>query len=342
MKALLLKERGKFVYTDLPTPEPKEGEVQIRIKAVAICGSDVHGYDGGSGRREPELIIGHEASGVISALGPGVTGLRAGDRVVFNSVRYCRECWYCTHGLENMCSNGCCYGIKTGTQHLDGAMAEYLCVPAYLCYPIPEGVSFESAALIEPLAIAVHAVNGVSIKLNDTAAVFGAGVMGLMMLKVLKATGCGRVISVEVDPFKKEMARKNGADAVIDGREDVPAQIRALTGGLGADFAIETASLKATILNAFRSVKKTGTVIQVGNIAPEVEAPLQLLVNNEIHWIGRYGTFDEYEAALALLGSGKVSVEDCLSAAAPLQEGQVWFDRLRAAKEPLLKVVLLP
>lgn len=342
MKALLLKERGKFVYTDLPTPEPREGEVQIRIKAVAICGSDVHGYDGGSGRREPELIIGHEASGVISALGPGVTGLREGDRVVFNSVRYCGTCWYCTHGLENMCSNGCCYGIRTDAQHLDGAMAEYLCVPARLCYPIPEGVSFESAALIEPLAIAVHAVNGAPIRINGTAAVFGAGVMGLMMLKVLKASGCGRVISVEVDPFKKEMARKNGADAVIDGREDVPAQIRALTGGLGADFAIETASLKATIQNAFRSVKKTGTVIQVGNIAPEVEAPLQLLVNNEIHWIGRYGTFDEYEAALALLASGKVGVEDCLSAAAPLQEGQLWFDRLRAAREPLLKVVLLP
>lgn len=342
MKALLLKERGKFVYTDVPTPEPGEGEVQIRIRAVSICGSDVHGYDGASGRREPELIIGHEAAGVISKLGPGVTEFREGEAVVFNSVRYCRNCWYCAHGLENLCDDGCCYGIRTERQRLDGAMAEFLCVPAYLCYRIPEGVPFESAALIEPLSIAVHVINGVQIKLNDTAAVFGAGVMGLMMLKVLKATGCGRVLSVEVDPFKKEMAGKNGADVVIDGREDVPSRVRELTGGLGADFAVETASLRATIHNAFRSVKKGGTIIQVGNVSPTVEAPLQLLVNNEIRWIGRYGTFDEYESALALLGSGRVGVDDCISAAVPLREGQEWFDRLRAAEPGLLKVVLLP
>ncbi len=341
MKALLLTERSKFAYTDVPTPEPGEGEIQIRIKAVSICGSDVHGYDGTSGRREPELIIGHEAAGVIAKLGPGVTGFREGEPVVFNSVRYCRDCWYCGHGLENLCDNGCCYGIRTESQRLDGAMAEYLCVPAYLCYHIPEDVPFESAALIEPLAIAVHVVNGVQIKLNDTAVVFGAGVMGLMMLKVLKATGCGKVLSVEVDPFKKEMARKNGADAIIDGREDVSAQIRELTGGLGAEFAIETASLKATIHNAFHSVRKGGTVIQVGNISPTVEVPLQLLVNNEIHWIGRYGTYDEYESALALLSSGRVSVNDCISAAVPLQDGQVWFDRLHAAEPGLLKIVLL-
>lgn len=342
MKALLLTEVGKFEYTDVPTPEPKAGEVLINIKACAICNSDVHGYDGTSGRRKPGLIIGHEASGVIAKVGEGVKKFKVGDAVVFNSVKYCGECWYCRHGLENLCDNGCCFGIKTDTQHLDGAMAEYLAVPEYLCYKIPENISFETAALIEPLAIMVHAVSGADIKINDTVVMFGSGVMGLMGIKALKATGAGKVIVVEVDEFKKEMARKNGADYVIDGREDVPARIKELTDGLGADYAFDTAGVKATIANGFRCLKKNGTLIQVGNISPTVDAPLQTLVNSQIHWVGRYGTFTEYEGALGLLASGKVNVDDCLSVVAPLKDGQEWFDRLHALEPGLLKVVLVP
>jgi len=342
MKALLLTDVGKFEYTDVPTPEPKDGEVLVNIKACSICNSDVHGYDGTSGRRQPGLIIGHEASGVIAKVGEGVTKFKVGDAVVFNSVKYCGECWYCRHGLENLCDNGCCYGIKTDTQHLDGAMAEYLAVPEYLCYKMPENISFETAALIEPLAIMVHAVGGADIKINDTVVMFGSGVMGLMGIKALKATGAGKVIVVEVDEFKKEMARKNGADYVIDGREDVPARIKELTDGLGADYAFDTAGVKATIANGFHCLKKNGTLIQVGNISPTVEAPLQTLVNSQIHWIGRYGTFTEYEGALGLLASGKVSVDDCLSKVAPLKDGQEWFDRLHALEPGLLKVVLVP
>lgn len=342
MKALLLTDVSKFEYTDVPTPEPKAGEVLVNIKACAICNSDVHGYDGTSGRRQPGLIIGHEASGVIAKVGEGVSRFKVGDAVVFNSVKYCGECWYCRHGLENLCDNGCCYGIKTDTQHLDGAMAEYLAVPEYLCYKMPDNISFETAALIEPLAIMVHAVGGADIKINDTVVMFGSGVMGLMGIKALKATGAGKVIVVEVDEFKKEMARKNGADYVIDGREDVPARIKELTDGLGADYAFDTAGVKATIANGFHCLKKNGTLIQVGNISPTVESPLQTLVNSQIHWIGRYGTFTEYEGALGLLASGKVSVDDCLSKVAPLKDGQEWFDRLHALEPGLLKVVLVP
>ena len=342
MKALLLTDVGKFEYTDVPTPEPKKGEVLINIKACSICNSDVHGYDGTSGRRKPGLIIGHEASGVIAKVGEGVSKFKVGDAVVFNSVKYCGECWYCRHGLENMCENGCCFGIKTATQHLDGAMAEYLCVPEYICYKMPEGLSFERAAMLEPLAIMVHAIGGVDIKINDTVVMFGSGVMGLMGIKALKNTGVGKIIVVEMDEYKKEMARKNGVDYIVDGREDVPARIKELTGGLGADFAIDTAGVKATIANAMNSLKKGGTLVQVGNISPTVEAPLQTLVNNEIKWIGRYGTFDEFEAAMALLGSGKVDVDDCLSKAVPLKDGQEWFDRLHAVEPGLLKVVLVP
>jgi threonine dehydrogenase-like Zn-dependent dehydrogenase len=207
---------------------------------------------------------------------------------------------------------------------------------------MPEGLSFERAAMLEPLAIMVHAIGGVDIKINDTVVMFGSGVMGLMGIKALKATGAGKVIVVEVDEFKKEMARKNGADYIIDGREDVPARIKELTDGLGADYAFDTAGVKATISNAFHCLKKNGTLVQVGNISPTVESPLQTLVNSQIHWIGRYGTFTEYEGAMHLIASGKVNVDDCLSKVAPLKDGQEWFERLHAMEPGLLKVVLVP
>ncbi len=342
MKALVLEEVGKFVYKDVETPKPGPGEILLKVKACGICGSDVHGYDGSSGRRVPPIIIGHEASGVAAELGEGVTKFKVGDPLVFNSVWYCRDCDECHQGTSNRCDNGCCYGVNTGTVKREGAMCEYVVVPEYICYPIPEGIDFTTAALIEPLAIAVHGVGGVRIGINDTAVVFGAGIIGLMILKVLKTSSCGKVFVVELDEFKKELARKNGADEVIDGREDVPARVRELTGGKGADFGMEAIGISVTVNNALNSLKKGGTLVQVGNVSKEVSIPLQSVVSNELRIQGRYGTVTEYATALELVKSGAVDVSDCISAAVPLKDGQEWFDRLHAAEPGLTKVVLIP
>lgn len=342
MKALVLEEVSKFVYKDVETPLPGPGEIQMNVKACAICGSDVHGYDGSSGRRIPPMIMGHEASGVVSAVGEGVTKYKVGDRIVFNSGWYCRDCDSCKTGHQNVCDNGCCYGVQTEEYGRPGALCEYIIVPEYIVYPMPDSVSFNEGALIEPLAIACHAVNGADIKVNDTAVVFGAGVIGLMILKVLKTTGCGKVYVVELDEAKKEIARQNGADLVIDGREDVPAKIKELTKGRGADYAFEAIGISKTINNALLSLRKNGTLIQVGNVTKDVTVPLQAIVMNELKITGRYATSTEYEQAIALVESGKVSVTDCLSKAAPLQDGQEWFDRLHAAEPGLVKVVLNP
>lgn len=346
MKALVLEDIGKFAMKEVPAPQPTAGEVQINIKAVSICGSDVHGYDGTSGRRKPPVVIGHEASGIVTKVGSDVTKFKPGDSVVFNSVKYCRDCYYCKRGMLNVCDNGSCYGVHTDTVHLDGAMCEYLCVPDYIVYKMPDGISFETAALIEPLSIACHAVGALNIGLNDTGIVFGAGIIGLMMLKVLKTTGCRKVIMVDLDQNKLQLAENNGADYIIDGREDVPAKIKEITDGLGADFALEAVGVSATITNALNSLKKGGTLVQVGNVSQKVELPLQTIVSNEIKIQGRYGTATEYEIGLELVSSGKVSLDDCLSVVAPLEEGQKWFDKLHnpkvVAEEGLIKVVLKP
>lgn len=342
MKALVLTDVSKFTYMDVDTPMPGYGEVQINIKACGICGSDVHGYDGSSGRRVPPLIIGHEASGIISAVGDGVKNYKVGDRVVFNSVWYCRDCYECKHGTSNRCDNGCCYGVNTGEVKREGAMCEYLVCPEYMLYPIPEGIDFNTAALVEPLAIACHAVAGAQFNINDTAVVFGAGIIGLMMLKVLKTTSCGKVYISEIDEVKKELAAKNGADEVIDGKLDVPARVKELTDGRGADYCFEAIGINSTVNNALKSLKKGGTLIQVGNVSKEVSIPLQTVVTSELTIKGRYGTVTDYETALDLLKSGAVDVSDCISKCVPLQDGQEWFDRLHAAEPGLVKVVLNP
>lgn len=342
MKALVLTEVGKFTYKDVPEPTPQRGEVKLRIKAVAICGSDVHGYDGFSGRRIPPVIIGHEASGEVVSVGEGVTDFKAGDGVVFNSLRYCGTCWYCQRGLQELCENGCCYGIHTKERHLDGAMCDYLCVPAYLCYHIPEGVSYESAALIEPLSIAVHAVGGVEIHTGDTAVIFGAGVIGLMLLKVLRTTGCGKLIVVELDEAKRAMAKANGADVVLDGKGDVAAQIHEVTCGRGADLAFEAVGIPITMKNAVNSLRPAGILVQVGNVAQSVDLPLQTIVMKELQIRGRCYTSVEYETSLRMVESGKISLEDCISVVAPLTDGQEWFDRLHAQEPGLVRVVLKP
>ena len=301
MKALVLTEVGKFTYKDVPEPTPQRGEVKLRIKAVAICGSDVHGYDGFSGRRIPPVIIGHEASGEVVSVGEGVT-----------------------------------------ERHLDGAMCDYLCVPAYLCYHIPEGVSYESAALIEPLSIAVHAVGGVEIHTGDTAVIFGAGVIGLMLLKVLRTTGCGKLIVVELDEAKRAMAKANGADVVLDGKGDVAAQIHEVTCGRGADLAFEAVGIPITMKNAVNSLRPAGILVQVGNVAQSVDLPLQTIVMKELQIRGRCYTSVEYETSLRMVESGKISLEDCISVVAPLTDGQEWFDRLHAQEPGLVRVVLKP
>ncbi len=342
MKALVLEEYGRFAYRDVPDPVCGEGDAVIDVRAVSICGSDVHGYEGSSGRRQPPLIIGHEASGVISAVGGKVEKFSVGDRVAFNSAVYCRDCWYCRRGMYNLCAEGKVYGVACKDYRLEGAMCEKIAVPEYTLYRVPDSIDFVSAALVEPLSIALHAIDGAVLSVNDTVAVFGAGTIGLMLLKALKNSSAGRVISVDLDPDKMELARRNSADLVVDGREDVPAIIREYTGGLGADLAFEAVGVPATINNALSSLRKGGTLIQLGNVTPSVEFPLQKIVIGELKILGRYATSVEYAKAIDMMATGRISVEDCISKVAPLKDGQVWFDKLHAMEKGLVKVVLVP
>ena len=342
MKALLLSEYRRLEIADLPTPAAGAGEVLIRVGACGICGSDVHGYDGSSGRRIPPIVMGHEAAGRIAAVGTGVTGLAEGDRVTFDSTIYCGACGYCRRGEVNLCDNRQVLGVSCGDYSRAGAFAEFVAVPARVVYKLPESISFAEAAMLEAVAVAIHGVSLAKVSAETTALVVGAGTIGVLTLQALRAAGCKQVFVSDVDATRLKMAKELGAADVLLADKDVTGQILQRTGGIGVDVAIEAVGRNETVNAAIASVRKGGTVVLVGNISPEVTLPLQKVVTRQIRLQGSCASAGEYPEAIKLMASGAIRVKPLITAIAPLAEGPQWFERLYAREPNLLKVVLTP
>ena len=343
MKALVLVESKQFAYKEMPPPEIGEEEVLIAVKACGICGSDVHGMDGRSGRRIPPLIMGHEASGVIEEVGDKVTGWEIGDRVTFDSTISCGSCHFCRRGKINLCDNRQVLGVSCEDYRRHGAFAEYVAVPQHILYRLPETITFDQAAMVEPLSVAVHAVARTSISSHDTAVVVGAGMIGLLVVQALRAAGCGQIIAVDIDSQRLELAGKLGADIGINCEtEDVVAEVLQRTSDRGADIAFEVVGKSATVGTGITSLRKGGSLILVGNITPEVTLPLQAVVTRELTLNGSCASQGEYPACLELMARGEVNVDALMSATARLADGAEWFKRLYDNQEGLMKVILHP
>jgi L-iditol 2-dehydrogenase len=342
MKALLLSKYKQLELADVPQPSPSSGEVLIRVAACGICGSDVHGYDGSSGRRIPPIIMGHEAAGRIAALGEGVKGFAEGDRVTFDSTIYCGSCGPCLRDEVNLCDNRQVMGVSCGDYRRSGAFAEFIAVPARIVYHLPAALDFSEAALLEAVAVAIHGVNLSQLAPNDTALVVGAGTIGFLTAQALRAAGCSRVFIADVDASRLELAAKSGATPILSTDSNLVSQILDLTGGLGVDVAIEAVGRNETVSDAIGSVRKGGTVTLVGNISPEVTLPLQKVVTRQLRLQGSCASSGEYPKAIEWMASGAINVKPLLSAIAPLEDGPHWFERLYAHEPNLIKVVLTP
>ncbi|MCH2212673.1 MAG: galactitol-1-phosphate 5-dehydrogenase [Fuerstiella sp.] len=343
MKALLLSEYKKLDLIELHQPEIGDDDVLIQVQACGICGSDIHGWDGSSGRRVPPLVMGHEASGIVAAVGSRVTDFVTGDRVTFDSMVSCGSCWFCSHGDANLCENRMVLGVSCGDYRRYGAFAEFISVPARIVYRIPETLSFEHAALIEAVSVAVHAANRTPIRLGDTAVVVGSGMIGLLVIQAVRLAGCSRVIATDVNDHRLNVARTLGADFTINAAdEDAPAKIHELTQGRGADVAMEVVGTTPTIKSAIAGTRKGGSVTLVGNVTPEIDLPLQDVVTRELSLYGTCGCNGEYPACIALLESGAIQVEPLITARAPLEDGADWFRRLYEGEPNAMKVLLCP
>lgn len=343
MKALLLTDLKQLEIADVATPEIAADELLVRVAACGICGSDVHGYDGSSGRRIPPLVMGHEAAGIVESVGSEVEKFQVGDRVTFDSTIYCGQCEFCRAGRVNLCDNRQVMGVSCGDYRRYGAFAEYVAVPERIVYPLPDALPLEHAALIEAVSVAVHAVEQASLQSEDKAVVVGTGMIGLLTVQALRAAECNTVIGVDVDDDRLDLAKKLGATETINANSsDAVQRILDQTDGKGADVVLEAVGATPTVTSAIASVRKGGTVVLVGNISATIDFPLQLVVTREITVQGSCASAGEYPRCIELMASGAIDVTPLLSATAPLEEGPEWFERLYQREPGLMKVVLTP
>ena len=332
MKALLLTQYGKLSMADMPDPAAAEDEAVVRVRACGICGSDVHGYTGATGRRIPPLVMGHEAAGVIERVGAQAAGFAPGDRVTFDSTVSCGRCAFCRRGDVNLCDARRVLGVSCAEYRRHGAFAELVSVPARILHRLPDSLPFEQAALVEPLAVAVHAVDRRRPSPSDRIVVIGCGMIGLLVVQVLRARGCASITAIDIDERRRGLAARLGAEHTLAD----------MSGCTAADHVFEAVGRAETVAAAIHCVRKGGAVTLIGNLAPEVPLPLQAVVTREISLLGSCASSGEYPEAIALLATGAVDVAPLVSAVAPLHEGAAWFDRLHRGNEGLMKVVLTP
>lgn len=343
MKALVLKSYNNLIYEDVPEPTIGDQDVLVKVKACGICGSDIHGMDGSSGRRIPPIVMGHEAAGLVARVGKDVKDAKEGDRVTFDSTLFCGECFYCMQGQINLCDRRRVLGVSCDEYRQNGAFAEYAAIPSRILYPLPPELTFHRAAMVEPVSIAFHAVNLTPIVLNETAVVVGAGMIGLLVIQTLRAAGCGKIIAVDIEQDKLDLAVRFGADFTLKaGSADIPAEVLRITGGRGADIAIDAVGKSVSLDTALSSLKKGGSLTVIGNLDPKVDLPLQKLVTRQITLRGSCASSGEYPACLEMIARGVIDVDVLISRVAPLSEGAGWFERLYKGEEGLMKIILEP
>jgi len=327
MKAAVWHKKGDIRIEEIPVPSPGPGQVKVRVKACGICGSDLHEFREGpfiipsrphplTGRQGGPVILGHEFSGEVVALGEGVTQFSPGDRVVANPLIYCGECHYCRRGQHIMCT-------KLGTVGFaaDGAFAEYGVFFEYALLKLPDSVTDDMGAFVEPLAVAVHAVNRARMKIGDSVAVVGAGPIGLLVMQACLAAGAARVFVVEPMQARREIASETGAAAVIDPAETDPGkEVGALTEGLRADLAFDCVGNQSSFDTAVRATGRRAPICVVGLALKPIEVPFIRLWGHEKEITFSSGYEDEFPAAIAYLADSRVKVDRLISGTIKLDD----------------------
>jgi len=318
-------------------------DVLVRVAACGVCGSDVHGYDGSSGRRVPPIVMGHEAAGVVAEVGVGVDRVQVGDRVTLDSTISCGRCEECRRGRVNLCPHRRVLGVSCGEYRQHGAFAEFVAVPQHILYKLTPGLPFEHAALIEPVSVALHAVSRLHIEPHERAVVVGSGMIGLLVVQALRVAGCNQVIAIDLEASRLELAIALGATATINAKQtDAVRAVMELSGGEGADVAVEVVGNAAGLATAIGCARRGGRVGLVGNLSSEIAFPLQTVVARELTLVGSCASAGEYPRAIELVARGAIRVAPLISAVASLADGPRWFERLYGREAGLLKVILKP
>ena len=327
MKAANWYESGLLKVEDIPLPEPAAGEVRVKILACGICGSDMHEYRTGpflipkkphplTGRVGGPVVLGHEFSARVDAVGDGVNQYSTGDRVTVNPLIYCGKCSYCRNGQLNMCTQLGTLGFAA-----NGAFAEYSVVSQDMLLALPENISADMGALVEPLAVAARAVKRAGVVLGHSVVIVGAGPIGLLVLQVCRAVGAAKIFVIEPIASRRELALKLGATQVIDPGGGDPGKIVAkATNNLRADAAIDCAGIQASFDTAVRTTGRRATICVAGLALKSIEVPFSQLWAHEKTITFTSGYENEFSAAIALLANGQVNIEELITARIALED----------------------
>jgi threonine dehydrogenase-like Zn-dependent dehydrogenase len=342
MKALVYYGPGDLRLDDRPEPTPGRDEVLIKMRAVSICGSDLGAYrlPEISPRWEPPIVLGHEFSGEIAGFGEDVKNFKIGQAVTANPILYCGECYYCRNGQFNLCPNRGSLGTSIGGVRHDGAMQEYLTVRARNVFALPQGVSFVQGALAEPLAVTLAAAKIGDWGDGERVLIIGMGPIGQMILKFLKAQGNKKVFVSDVIPIRLQLAGEIGADALINGKEDVAAKINQLTDGIGVDRVIIAAGVPGVIESSFKLVRNGGRIVLVALLHHPAEIDPMQIVGRQISILGSYMFTNEFAEVLKMIAEKKIYVDDLVTSTCPLATGKAQFDALSSVNSKDVKVIL--
>ncbi len=340
MKALRWYGRKDLRYEDVPEPSPGAGEVKVKINLAGICGTDLKEYTAGPciiDINNTPVTIGHEFAGKVVELGDGVTGFKVGDRVSGVGYWVCGECYYCQRRMFNVCSNLLFTGL-----HKDGCMAEYLIAPHYALYKLPDSVSDEAGAVVEPLAVAVHAISIGKVGLGDKVAIVGDGIIGMCTLLAARAAGVAEAHVVAKHRGRGERARANGATSVIYLDEGDPVQaVKDLTDGLGVDVAFECVGHPETPQLALDLVRNGGIAVIEGVFDQPGQVDFLGLMYNQKTMAGSPIYVDEAATAIALLADKTIEVDKLITSKVPLKDAvEMGFEQLLNDKENNIKVLL--
>lgn len=311
MKSAVFYEKHKLVIENIETPEPKENEVLIRVMACGICGTDVHIFEGDEGAvaTPSGTVLGHEFSGVVEKVGPGVTDYKVGDRVCVDPNKLCGDCYYCRNGIGHLCENM----IGIGTT-VNGGFSEYCAVPVSQLYKISDNTTFEQAAMAEPVACCLHGIDMCDISCGDTVMVIGGGMIGLIMLQLAKLKGAAKLVIVEPVEAKREHAKRLGADICIDPfNDDVKAVLKA-NGIERVNTVIECVGNVKTMEQAISYAGKKSTVMMFGLLKPDDTLPIKPfeLFKKEIVLKASYINPYTQTRAIDLIGTGKIDVSSMI------------------------------
>jgi 2-desacetyl-2-hydroxyethyl bacteriochlorophyllide A dehydrogenase len=340
MKALRYLGPGQLAVQDVPAPTISENEVLVKVMACGICGSDVHGYLGLTGRRTAPMTMGHEFSGQIVESGSLTRTFNKGDKVVVQPLNFCGECANCRQGNTNMCLNGKLFGVLA----VDGAMAELIAVPGKLLFKLPEGCSYEEGAMAEPFAVAFGAIKKAGSLKNKKVLIVGAGTIGLCILELVKLQNPKLIIVSDLSDVRLKLAQELGADRTINPwKEDYLDGVTRFTGGTMVDVSIEAVGVAATVNQAIKSLKKMGTCLWVGNSAREIEINMQEVVTRALKIYGTYiYTHGEFGEVIDILGTGRLMTEKLISTTVSLQEAPVAFKALHEQPDSFIKILVNP